>query len=100
MVEKSSANENKVFVISVSKPSIKLGKVAEVQVLHGKAAGVVYFRPKRRFLLQPILFFPLNEVYWREVKRLHVNWNIKSLIVLTAAKSSQRIFLMAILRDP
>jgi hypothetical protein len=41
MVRKSSANENKGFAMSVSKPSIKLGKVAEVQVLHGKVAGVV-----------------------------------------------------------
>lgn len=42
MEEKSSATENNVFAMCVSKPSIKLGKNAEVQVLHGKAAGVMY----------------------------------------------------------
>jgi hypothetical protein len=40
-VGKSSANENKVFAMCVSKPSIKLGKRVEVQDLHGKAARVV-----------------------------------------------------------
>ena len=41
MAEKSSANENKVFAMSLTKPSINSVKMAEVQDLHGNAAGVV-----------------------------------------------------------
>ncbi len=92
MAAKSSANENKVFAMSVTKPSIKLGKNGRgAEKVHRSGRGGVF---SAKMAISPTTnsLFSLNAVYWREVKRWNVNWNIKSLIALTAAKSSPRTF--------